>query len=222
MRKILFITISIIFAGCVKNEQRKLIESFVCTTDGITSDLSFKMIKLEEISPITATDSMIFFQSGYLPLKYTWNNDSLSFIYKDEDGTSVEKTITKSLIDSEIVFWVKQKSINETSLKEATTNLNDLEYKSTNHSYTYISLMTDLFESSINSSEESIRIIEGYLDTLALAKRYSKIDPDTILSRAFNCTYSIFNPVLKVKQTMTQTFYFDNDLSKVICSYLKK
>jgi len=106
MKKLLLLALIIGLIGCGNNKLTKLIESFVCTTDGVTSDLSFKMIELEEISTITATDSIVYLLwSESIPLKYVWNGDSLSFSYQDEDGTLENETISIARIDSNLISF---------------------------------------------------------------------------------------------------------------------
>ena len=54
-------------SGCSHNKQKNLIESYVCTTDGVLSDLNFKAIKLAETKPIKVFDSLVFFVYGSMP-----------------------------------------------------------------------------------------------------------------------------------------------------------
>lgn len=218
MKKLLFFAFVLGLTGCTDNKQSKHIETFVCTKDGVTSDLSFKIIRIEEKSSITVTDSMLFYITDILPAKYIWKGDSLQFSYMNEDGAFTDETISKSQIDSEMVFWVNQRAEGEQSLTEANANLKDIESNPKSRSIAYTSFMTDLFKSTIESSEKIVKVSEDKIYGLDQAKRYSQIPPETRLLRAFVCTYSIFNPLLKVKQTQTQTFYFDNKLLKVVCS----
>jgi hypothetical protein len=204
--------------GCGNNGPAKLIESFVCTKDGVTSDLGFKKIELREISPITATDSMLYFIIDTLPIKYAWKKDSLSFTYLNENGTLKNETISKSQIDSELVFWVNQRDEGEKSLNEANENIKDVIKNSRDHSFTYESFMGKLFKSSLESSEKIVEISKNKIRRLNLAKKYSYFLPETKLLRALDCKYSILNPLLKVRQTQSQTFYFTKDMAKVVSS----
>ena len=222
MKKLLLLAIILSSVGCQNNKQIKLIEQYVCTTDGVTSDLSFKSLNLEEISSIKATDSILYFMTDTLPTKYIWKGDSCYFIYPDDNGSLQNEVMAKAEIDSQQLSWIHLRKSHEKSLIEAKANLKGIEKASYEHSYAYVSFMTDLYESSINNAEKSIKIIDDVIKDLESAKKYSLFNNDSVLLRAFECTYSIVNPVLKIKQTQTQIFYFDNDISKVIDSFLKK
>jgi hypothetical protein len=226
MKKLLLLVFIASVIGCESHKKTKLIEFFVSTKDGVTSNLSFKMINLKEIIPITVTDSMLFFLADTIPTKYIWKGDSLYYTYPDRDGSLINDVMSKSIIDSQILSWSEMRKRHEKDLSEAKSNLKgverDIERDTYNRTYAFTSFMKNLYESSIESAEESISIIDGVLEDLKSAKKYSLIPSDTRLLRAFECTYSIINPVLRIKQTQTQIFYFDNDLTKVIDSYLKK
>lgn len=222
MKRLLLLPIILFFAQCQNNKQVKLIEQYVCTTEGVRSDLSFKPLKLEEISSIKATDSMLFFMTDTLPTSFIWKGDSCYFIYPDNNGSLQDEVMAKAEIDSEQVSWIHLRNNHEKSLIEAKTNLKGIEKASYEHSYAYTSFMTDLYESSVDNAEKSIKIIDDYLEDLESAKKYALFNNDSILLRRFECTYSIINPILKIKQTQTQIFYFDNNLTKVIDSFLKK
>jgi hypothetical protein len=216
-RLLLFALISGLIA-CNENTQTKLIGSFVCTRDGVTSDLGFKIVKLVEIAPVTVTDSMLYFIVNTLPEDYKWIGDSLSFSYLNENGVTKNETIAKTQIDSEMVFWVTQRAEADSSLTEAKANLESIQKSSDKHSFDYKSFMTNLFQSTIESSEKIVEVSDLKIHALTSAKRYSRMRSDDRLLRAFECTYSILNPNLKVRQTQTQTFYFDNALLKIVSS----
>jgi hypothetical protein len=218
MKNLIFFVWIIGLYGCGNNKPAKLIESFVCTKDGVTSDLGFKKIQLKETSPLTATDSMLYFIIDTIPINYAWKSDSLSFTYLNENGILKSETISKSQIDSELVFWVSQRDEGEKSLLEANANIKDVIKNSRDHSFTYESFMGKLFKSSMESSEKLVEISKDKIRRLNLAKKYSYFLPDTRLLRAFDCTYSLYNPILKVRQTQSQTFYFTKDLAKVVSS----
>lgn len=226
MRKFLLFVCIAFAIGCESHKQTKLIEYFVCTKDGVTSELSFKMTNLKELVPITVTDSMLYFMADTMPTKYIWKGDSLYYTYPDRDGSLINDVMSKSTIESQIQSWSEMRKQHEKNLIEAKSNLKgverDIERDTYNRSYAFTSFMKNMYESSIESDEKSISIIDEVLEDLKSAKKYSLIPHDTRLLRAFECTYSIINPVLKIKQTQTQIFYFDNELTKVIDSYLKK
>lgn len=226
MKKLLLFAFIVYVIGCESHQQTKLIEYFVSTKDGVISDLSFKLINLKELVPITVTDSLLYFTTDTLPTKYIWKGDSLYYTYPNRDGSLINDVMSKSRIDSQIISWSEMRKRHKKDLIEAKSDLKgiekDIERDTYNRSYAFTSFMKNLYESSIESAEKSIFIIDGVLEDLKSAKKYSLIPPDTRLLRAFECTYSIVNPVLRIKQTQTQIFYFDNEITKVIDSYLKK
>jgi hypothetical protein len=221
MKKILLVIAIIFLIGCSNNKQVKLIEAFVCTTDGVRSDLSFKMIKLAEISPITVIDSMFFFFLDTMSTRIVWTTDSVELFFQTKYGkvdTTVAKTFIDTIgrvIDKDIVVWTKMRDDTKNSLVENKAKLKEQEFKSNNY---VTKIMTEMYQSLVESNENSLSGIEDQLANLAEAKKYSKIPLNNTLLRAFDCIYSIINPILKVKQTQTQTFYFNLDLTKVIAS----
>jgi hypothetical protein len=222
MKKFLLLAFIFGLIGCGNNNKINLIESFVCTIDGVTSDLNFKMIKLTEIDPITAIDSLTKLVCDTVVSKYNKQGDFLSFTYPDKDGTQITDTITKSDIDNTIERWIKEIEECKKNLKEAKADLSNLllpvELNSLNYSTDYINIMSDLYKTSIESNEGYIELAKSFIESYNSIKKYLQMPSDTVLLRAFDCTYSILNPLLKVKQTQTQTFYFDSELTKVICS----
>ena len=69
-----------------------------------------------------------------------------------------------------------------------------------------------------NSVIELLGKTEIKIQNLEKAKKYSLMPFETILLRSFDCTYSMLNPILKIKQTQTRTFYFDQELAKILSS----
>jgi len=209
---ILFILIGII--GCTESTDKLLkesIELYVCTTDGVTSDLNFKMISLEEIAPITATDSMLYYYAGTLPASYYWDGDSIHFKVFDFDLYEWNDVMTISKIDEYI--WKVDSSLNEG--EEVLTELKTMHEKMQNN-YSISSSEMVKINSIIEDQEQIIDEGKESLNHLNLAKEYSKLPKDTVLGRRYNCTYSILNPVLKLKQTQTKTFYFNDELTQVL------
>jgi hypothetical protein len=227
MKKIVFYSIltstcfilCILNTGCSNNKQKKLIESFISTSDGVISDLKFKMIKLDEKSPITVSDSIVFLVIGNIPIKYLWVGDSIKGTYPNEKGTSNPFAFSKSTIDTLLSSQVDYKSYLLSSINKINIEIGKLQFDEATDPNPYIN-----YSSFINRYEEMKDKYKQKLDNevatriqeLKLVKKYFQIPLETILLRAFDCTYSIFNPALQVKQTQTKTFYFDKDLTKVI------
>jgi hypothetical protein len=225
MKKLLILAFVSCLLGCGNNKQIKLIELFVCTTDGITSDLDVKVIKLKETTQITALDSALYFNFVDRFIKIIYIRDSVKFSYKEDNGVLSDTTFPRKAIDSlyinidkQLASWNKMKEENLKSLDETKSNLRKIELESLKYSYAYNSVMTNLYKTVLESDEKQKEIIDETLTDLNSAKKYTKYPPETIISRGFDCTYSIFNPVLKIKQTQTQTFYFDKELTKIFSS----
>lgn len=213
MKKFLLLAFIFGLIGCGNNKKINLIESFVCTIDGVTSDLNFKSLKLGEVQPIFATDSLLFFWCDTIALKYTWHGDTLFYTYPYEDGSLINNTFSRARLDSSLI---SSKNFIESNL----TFLNNCKGKleETFKKYPFDMEFMNFQQETIDMIQESLNESKEYIAKLESAKKYSQMPSDTVLLRAFDCTYSILNPLLKVKQTQTQTFYFDSELTKVICS----
>jgi hypothetical protein len=223
MKKSLFILIIVALASCGKDQKAKILESYVCTNNGITSDHNFKIKYFKEIDPITATDSMIYLMCDTIPTKYYWSGDTVHFTYPDSTGSLKLGRIQKFELDNAITSWIAMQKNYEKEFDEMNTKLLTIEIliekDETNPAQaSTTAFIKNHYEHSLKATEKAIKFMNETLSTLKSAKKYSLLPSETILLRAFNCTYTIINPELKIKQTQTQTFYFNNDLTKVVAS----
>lgn len=196
MKKLLFFASILCLVSCENKEKFKLIETHVCTTDGVLSNLKFKGIDLKETVPITVVDSIVFLVYGYMPEKQEKLTDSIN-------GT----------IDTLLNDNIEYKELLLKQIEEINGSIQKLEIDG---------VLEDIvikYKEMIDQREIELEKTEITIKKLELAKAYCKMPSETVLVRPFDCTYSIFNPLLQVKQTLTQRFYFDNNLTKVIGSY---
>jgi len=205
MKKFLLPFTFIFYFGCGNDPIAELIESYVCTTDGVLSDLDFKAIEIKETTAITSTDSMIysFYDSDHFSyskltsLKYSPTSDGFVVSIERVDGLPIEDTFKLERID----IFLESTEEYLTKMKELRSDVGSYFGRG---SKDYIRMGGD-----IDKALEEISLYEK-------AKAYSLMPPGTIIARSFNCTYSIFNPSQQVKQTQTRTFYLDPEFTKVL------
>lgn len=205
MKTKLLILSLLLIASCSNNKQAQRIEDFVSTIDGVKSDLKFKSIELKESTTVTSTDSMLyaFFEARYSSeaemssLRFIPVADSFIVTIIRVDGKQFEDPFKIEEIDRNILIT-----------QEYAENMRSL-FQDAKNIYGRNSEEAKEIEDDINRALEDIKLYEK-------AKKYSLIPPQTVISRSFECTYTIFNPILQVNQTMTKKFYFDNSLSKVL------
>lgn len=222
--KILFLSLLIIL-GCSGSQQEQLIKDYVSVIDSVKSDLKFKLIQIKEGTPITVIDSIIYFIYERMPIKFIAAGDSFKITMLGNDGKPFEKQFEKSIIDTlleinnedknlqlEIIHY--NDSLEKALRKDMIVNFNPY--------IDYEHYINDAFN-DISKAEKDLIDVNKEISVLEKAKEYSKLPLQTILSRSFDCTYSIFNPLLHVKQTLTKRFYFNSELTKVLgSSDLKK
>jgi hypothetical protein len=220
MKKLLLLVFILCLIGCINNKQKKLIESFVCTKDGVISDLNFKMIKLGETTPITATDSAVFWCVGEMPLNYVWIGDTVKGTYLNEGDTLKEYFVPKSNIDTLLKFFYDDRDFNLKQIQKDKGWIQEYETgKTPEDPYHPKELTIQSLKNDIKYWEENnANLVDPYIKKYKQVKHYFQLPPETPLSRSFECTYSLLNPELQVRQTMTRTFYFDNELTKVFGS----
>jgi len=230
MKKTIFFSIiifCIFLTGCntQQNKQKKLIESFICTSEGVVYDLKFKMINLEEKRAITVSDSIVFLVYGKIPIKHTWYRDSIKATILNEGffpfngNTLVDVNFKKSIIDTMLKIEINHKDYSLIQIKDIENTIKELEIKEVFNTNPYLNYTSFIYRYKSMLNEIKLDIENNTdieINKYKLAKKYSKISTDVVLSRVFDCTYSIFNPKLQVKQTQTKTFYFNNELTKII------
>jgi hypothetical protein len=177
------------------------------------------MIQLDEKSPITASDSIVFLVIGKIPIKYMWVGDSIKGTYTNEKGTSNPFAFSKFTIDTLLKSQIDYKSFLLNSINKMNVEIQKLQLDAATDPNPYINYSSFISQYEVMRDEDRQRLeneVATKIQEFKLAKKYCQIPFETILLRAFDCTYSIFNPLLQVKQTQTKTFYFDKDLTKVI------
>jgi len=183
----------LLFSSCMNMQtEKRLIADYEQNFDGTITDLSLKILKIERLRAILASDSLIIARE-YLETKRASKIQEFK-IYINSDMESIRDYESKlanrkNLYDFEIKSYEDNIAAKEKSIKNWEASI--LNYEGT---------CKDTF------LEETYKNVQNYEANLG-----------EILAYEYKVTYSIKNPFLNnVKQTLTKNYFFDGGLTKII------
>lgn len=200
MKKIItLIALSLLIISCGKSKEELSVKNHVETIGGVKTDLSFELIKAKDLPPYTNKDSINVL-------------DKLISIEAERLKTKSEISLRKRLSDVGVA---------QVKLKYAKTNELKKAYSETIESYNNIIKLDSATIKDVNN-----RVYKGLskpINKMLESKLNLSKDSGKVIYTKKEVTYKIKNPLLNnVEQTITEIFYFNSDLSKVVRSENKK
>ena len=199
---ILLLLASTFMVSCGKNKSEQMLYDYqqknVKALNFVLEDLDFKIIKVEKVIDITATDSI-----KYLKKKLA------EFLTKNPEQALID-TLSFKYMKSALNLGI-----------EVGQNLVEIHQKSVMFGIQYDDYSWEM--RSKRERDQAIEQVISYKTTLfeveTLEKYYDKLSkkPDSILSTKYKTNYSLKNPMLgNIKQTFEKIYYTNASQTKFI------
>ncbi len=193
MRKILVMAMVVLAVSCGYNKEEQMLCNYVQkgmkeNLNVELSDLNFKIKNIKKVGSITGADSMKILKLEFANL---WKSnpsqeliDTLSFKY-------VKKFLNKSITLQDTLYEGYQKLVL-------------LSIKTGNYAGKY------KYKQERNKAmQEKVKYEKSLIDVEGIEEKYNMYAKlkDSVLSEKYEATYSLTNPLLKVKQSFDKVFY---------------
>lgn len=193
MKKYLLFFVSLFLLSC-NNKQHDLIKDFEQTVDGVKTDMSMKILQLDNVGVLTYKDSLLFYCDNPLECEL------------DSIITSINYT------ESYIADFKNKGLLYKDSLEKELNKKTPISYE--------IEYYRSLYE--LYSKEDALTSHLEYLALLYKIKTYAE-SPETAIGNIWYCKYSIINPFLNnAKQEISKKYLFNSDNSKIISIFNDK
>lgn len=200
MKKVLLLSIAMMALTSCSNKTKELVYTYEKEENFSyfnidPKDLGFKITKVEEQEPIIASDSASMVKDRFVVF---WHGSK-------ELGTDKGNALTFNTVRDTINMWISGREESLQLYKK------ELEYGIGDYMTKY----------SIRSSEEAIAEYKELIaDVDGFEADYNKYveNPDKVLLHKYKVSYTIKNPLLGVKQTITNLYYIDGEKTKVVMS----
>lgn len=184
--------VSALVSSCLSDPREKAISDYVQTSGNTKTDLSFELIALEEVSGVTAKDSISLLLPEY---SKDYNEIKNLEYFQELYSRQVSSEGYQKIIDE---YQAKVDSVNRVEKKD---------------SYSREFLL--IYENAVKTSTISLDQARRRLATLS---RYNS-NQQAVLCNRVKCKYKIKNPALNnAVQEITRTFFISVDGNQVLAS----
>ena len=232
MKKInIILSISIVlicFTSCSKfSKEEILISDYVQTSNGVKTDMKFKILEINEENLISNRDSLVILLRNNKHGFGDMNKVRIRELLTNSDFTyskgEIDIIINNIKVDEDVISFfafIKENRHKLDSLENVASNYTDeirnLPYESLNRE---VNMRLKIYDAISDTREilfEANAELRIYTETIEYIERLNQKEYEILLV-PFYVKYEIHNPLLNsVKQEITKVFYFNGKRDRII------